>query len=55
MTVCENCKKHVQSEQYLKLVSREDWGKTKYGLGIQKFICENCIEMFSKKDIISND
>ena len=53
--ICENCKKDVQSEEYLKLVSREDWGKTRYGLGIQKFICQECIDKFSKKDIISDD
>jgi hypothetical protein len=55
LCICENCKKDVQSEEHLKLVLREDWGKTRYGLGIQKFICQECIDKFSKKDIISDD
>tara|TARA_R110000787_G_scaffold284090_1_gene397470 strand:- start:757 stop:867 length:111 start_codon:yes stop_codon:yes gene_type:complete len=36
-------------------VARKEWGKTKYGNVIQKFICEKCVEKFSKKDIISDD
>ena len=52
---CENCKKDVQSEQDLTLVSRQEWRKIKYKNIIQKFICDECIDNFSKKDIISDD
>ncbi len=55
LCICGNCKKDVKSEQHLKLVSREDWGKTKCGIGVQKFICDECIDNLSKKDIISDD
>ena len=52
---CENCKKQVLDEQYLTLVTRQEWGKTKCGIGVQKFICDKCIDNFSKKDIIIDD
>ena len=52
---CENCKKDVPNEQSLTLVSREEWGKTRYGIIIQKFICDECVDKFSNKDIISDD
>ena len=52
---CENCKKDVPNEQSLTLTSREEWGKTRCGIIIQKFICKECIDNFSKKDIISDD
>ena len=55
LCVCENCKKDVRSEQNLTYVSRQDWGKMKYKGAIQKFICDKCIDNFSKKDIISDD
>ncbi len=55
LCVCENCKKDVQSEEYLRLVSRKEFGKTNNGITIQKFICEECIDKFSKKDTISDD
>jgi len=55
LVICGNCKKDVLDEQHLILVARKEWGKTKYGNVIQKFICEKCIEKFSKKDIISDD
>ena len=52
---CENCKKQVQDEQHLTLVTRQEWGKIKCGIGVQKFICDECIDNLSKKDIISDD
>jgi len=55
LCVCENCKKDVQSEEYLTLVSRLEFGKSRQGIIIQKFICDECIDNFSKKDIISDD
>ena len=44
MVQCENCKKDVISELELTLVARQEWGKTKSGLGVQRFICKECIE-----------
>ena len=55
LCICQYCKKDVQNEQHLILVARKEWGKTKYGNVIQKFICDKCIDNFSKKDIISDD
>jgi uncharacterized protein YlaI len=52
---CQNCKKRVPDERHLTLVTRQEWGKTKCGIGVQKFICDECIDNLSKKDIISDD
>ena len=44
---CQNCKKQVQDEQHVTLVTRQEWGKTKCGIGVQKFICDECLDNFS--------
>ena len=55
MVTCQNCKTEVPNEQHLMLYTRHEWGKLKSGHGVQKFICKECIDNFSKKDTISND
>tara|TARA_R100000005_G_C4984505_1_gene193243 strand:- start:539 stop:691 length:153 start_codon:yes stop_codon:yes gene_type:complete len=34
----------VESELDLRLISKQEWGKTKAGQGVQRFCCKKCIE-----------